>query len=152
MGVARRTNGDLVIVNPQKLSDLFTLQPHKQMHHHKQGGGVWAAKTTTTTRNTGLRLQLICAIISLPTFLIRMKKQSKLLFIAANRTLKETLHLPYTVQLLLPSAKGRLEIQYVSDSASIRHNRSQTDSTIKSNSSSSASAHFSVQGQPWTHH
>lgn len=132
VGVARGRNGDLVIFNPQKLPDLFTMQPHKQMHHHKQGGGVWAAKTTTTTRNTGLRLQLICAIISLPTSLIMVIKQSKLLFILGSSTIEETLHLPYSVQLRLSSTKSRLEIQYVSDLTSIRHNRSQMDSTVKS--------------------
>lgn len=79
VGVARK--GDLVIFNSRKLPDLFTMQTHKQMHHHKRWRGeervsMWAAKTTAnTTRNTGLRLQLNCAIISLPTFLIMMIKK-----------------------------------------------------------------------------
>lgn len=132
MGVARGRNGDLVIFNPQKLPDLFTMQPPKQMHHHKGGGGMWAAKTTTTIRNTGLRLQLICAIISLPTFLIMVIKQSKLLFILENSTLEETLHLPYSVQLFISSTKSTLEIQYVSDLTGIKHNWCQMDSIIKS--------------------
>lgn len=130
VGVARGRNGDLVIFNLQMLPDLFTMQPHKQIHH-KWGGGVWADKTTTTIRNTGLRLQLTCAIISLPSFLIIIK-HSKLLSILENSTLEETLHVPYSVQLFISSTKSTLEIQYVSDFTSIRHNRSQMHSVIES--------------------
>lgn len=88
--------------------------------------------SVTTTRNTGLRLQLICAIISLPTFLVIIIKQSKLLFIFKNSTIEETLYVPYLAQLFLSSSNSRFEIQYVSDLTSIRRNRSQMDSTIKS--------------------
>lgn len=58
-------------------------------------------------------------------------KHSKLLFILMN-TLEETLPSPYSVQLFTSSTKSTLEIQYVSDLKSIRNNRSQMDSIIKS--------------------
>lgn len=76
---------------------------------------------------------IICAIISLPTFLIMTIKHSKLLFILDNSTPQETLNVPYSVQLFISSTKSTLEIQHVSDLISIRHNRSQMES-IKVNS------------------
>lgn len=128
--VTRGRNRDLVIFKPQKLPVLFTMQPHKQMHHHKQGGGVWAAKTATTTRSSGLRLQLIRAIISIPSFLIIIK-QNKIPFILKSSTLEATWHL-LKGQMFISSTKSTLEIQSETDLTSTRYNTSQMDSVTKS--------------------